>query len=133
VTIFVETSALVAIMLQEEGWEQLADKIGEARKPITTAVVVFEATCALSRQRQLTPKQAHEIVLATIEAANVTVAGFTPQMTEHAVAARELFGKGRHPAALNMGDCLSYGAARYFRAPLLFKGDDFSKTDIATA
>jgi ribonuclease VapC len=49
-----------------------------------------------------------------------------------AVACFEAFGKGRHPAKLNLGDCLSYACARACQSPLLFKGDDFSQTDIAT-
>jgi ribonuclease VapC len=50
-----------------------------------------------------------------------------------AVACFESFGKGRHAARLNLGDCLSYACAKAYRSPLLFKGDDFSRTDIATA
>ena len=55
---------------------------------------------------------------------------------EQARAAREAFlrfGKGRHPAALNFGDCAAYALAKARRAPLLFKGEDFPKTDIAPA
>lgn len=63
----------------------------------------------------------------------LSVIDFTAAMTEHAIAAREAFGKGHHPAGLNFGDCLSYGAARYLQAPVLFVGDDFSRTDIARA
>jgi ribonuclease VapC len=61
-------------------------------------------------------------------------AELTSPMILAALQAYERFGKGRnHPARLNMGDCLSYGAARVLGLPLLYKGDDFSKTDIASA
>ena len=132
-TIFVETSALVAIILQEEGWRELAARIDESRETITTATVCFEAVCAISRQKQLAPSQAHAIVMETIEVAGIAQAGFLPEMLAHAVHAREAYGKGRHPAALNMGDCLSYAAARHLGASLLFEGHDFSQTDIAPA
>jgi ribonuclease VapC len=132
-TVLVETSALVAVILQEEGWRELAAKIDSAHEPMTTAVICFEAICAIARQKQLTPSQAHAIVMETIEIAGIAVAGFLPQMLEHAVHARNAYGKGRHPAALNMGDCLSYAAARHYGASLLFKGDDFSQTDMVPA
>jgi ribonuclease VapC len=59
-----------------------------------------------------------------------------PFTAEHAALAREAFrrfGKGRHPAALNFGDCMSYALAKERREPLLFKGRDFSRTDIQVA
>lgn len=59
-----------------------------------------------------------------------------PVELDHMMLAREAwrtFGKGRHPAALNLGDCFAYALAKYLREPLLFKGDDFRKTDITAA
>jgi len=69
------------------------------------------------------------IVLCTIRAG-------IPLTDEHwplAIQAYARFGKGRHAAALNYGDCLTYAIARFAGQPLLFVGDDFSKTDLATA
>ncbi len=49
---------------------------------------------------------------------------------QHAVRAYQKYGKGRHPAKLNFGDCFSYATAKLYKQPLLFKGNDFNKTDI---
>lgn len=57
----------------------------------------------------------------------------TPEMTTTALDAFDRFGKGRHPAALNFGDCFAYAFAKHSRVPLLFKGDDFALTDIQAA
>ena len=132
-SLFVETSALVAILLEEEGWQALTARIEADNRPTTCAVCLFEAGYALTREYALSPQEAAQLVNEFVDRAGIAVSGFTVQMTEHAVAGREAFGKGRHPAGLNFGDCLSYGAARYLRAPMLFVGDNFSKTDIAMA
>jgi ribonuclease VapC len=61
------------------------------------------------------------------------VAGFGPEHIELAIDAFRRLGKGRHPAGLNFGDCLSYALARATGEPLLFKGGDFSLTDVKSA
>ena len=61
----------------------------------------------------------------------IQIAAFTPTQAEIARRAFREFGKGRHPAGLNFGDCIAYGLAKDTGEPLLFKGEDFSKTDIA--
>lgn len=61
----------------------------------------------------------------------IQIAAFTPTQAEIARRASREFGKGRHPAGLNFGDCIAYGLAKDTGEPLLFKGEDFSKTDIA--
>ena len=65
--------------------------------------------------------------------AAIQTAGFEPEQIEVAIDAFRRFGKGRHPAALNFGDCFSYALAKMTGEPLLFKGDDFSRTDIKRA
>jgi ribonuclease VapC len=71
------------------------------------------------------------IVTALAEAPNVTPLPFDRKHYAAAEAAFERYGKGRHPAGLNMGDCFAYAVAAVSRAPLLFKGGDFGRTDIA--
>ena len=132
-SVFVDTSAIVAILLQEDGWEELVEKIEADSRPTTGAVCLFEAGYALTRERALSPLEAARLINEFIERAGILVSGFTVQMAEHAVSAREQYGKGRHPAGLNFGDCLSYGAARYLRASMLFVGEDFSRTDMPRA
>ena len=65
--------------------------------------------------------------------ADIAISPVTAEIGEAAVTAFDRYGKGRHPAALNMGDCYSYALAKTLRLPLLFKGDDFSRTDLEPA
>jgi len=62
--------------------------------------------------------------------ASIEIIPINARMADLAVDAFDRFGKGRHPARLNLADCMSYAAAKAYRAPLLYKGDDFSKTDL---
>jgi len=68
-----------------------------------------------------------------LEVAQIETRSVTPQDAELARSAYRAFGKGRHPASLNFGDCFSYALAKATNEPLLFKGDDFTKTDIKSA
>ena len=70
---------------------------------------------------------------AFLRYADVEVAPFDDQLAAIASAAYTRFGKGLHPARLNLGDCVSYALAQRLNEPLLYKGDDFSKTDIRSA
>jgi ribonuclease VapC len=126
--ILVETSALVAIALEEPGWEQLAETIASAATPMTTCVNVFEAALALARVREVKPTEAHRLIQELVEVLGVRIAAIVPEMTALAISAREKFGAGRH--GLNFGDCLSYAAARFFQAKLLYVGNDFAATDV---
>jgi ribonuclease VapC len=123
----VETSALVAIILEEPGWRQLAERIAAA-SAFTTCFNVFEATLAVVREKDLTPSAAHLIVLDTVARLGVETSDYPSRAIPHAIAAREQFGAGRR--GLNMGDCLSYGAAKERRARLIYVGEDFARTDV---
>ena len=126
--LLVETSALVAIALEEPGWEELAEAVASAESPMTTGVNLFEAALALVRVREVKPTEAHGIVEDLVGALGVRVAAVVPEMTLLAVQAREKFGAGRY--GLNFGDCLSYAAAKFFQAKLLYVGNDFAATDL---
>ena len=89
---------------------------------------MFEATLGLAKQRAHTPKHALTLVETFVQSMNIEVVSFTPEMLPHAVAARERHGRGRK--RLNMGDCLSYAAAKQLGLKLLYKGDDFVRTDV---
>ena len=125
--LLVETSALVSIILEESDWRSLTEAILAAQCR-TTAVNIFEAVLAVSKQSSATPSEAHETVLEFVAKLSIGVVSLTPEMIPHAVAARERYGRGRNK--LNMGDCLSYAAARQLGDKLLYKGDDFSATDV---
>jgi ribonuclease VapC len=124
--LLVETSAIVAIILEESDWRELTAKIESARC-LTTSINVFEAVLALAKTRG-TPNLAHNVTQKFLEESGIEIVAVTPEMIPHAVHARERYGRGRN--ALNMGDCLSYGAAKHLGLALLYKGDDFAATDI---
>jgi ribonuclease VapC len=126
-TLMVETSALVAIILEEPGWRQLAERV-VAASAFTTCFNVFEAALAVVREKDLTPSAAHLIVLDTVARLGVEMSDYPSKAIPHAIAAREQFGAGRR--GLNMGDCLSYGAAKERRARLIYVGEDFARTDV---
>src|SRR5208283_2573837 len=122
-----ETSALVAIILEEPGWRQLAEQIVRAAA-FTTCVNVFEAALAVVRERRMSPSASHEIVAEAAQRLGVEVRNYEIEAIPHAIAARERFGAGGR--GLNLGDCLSYGAARRSRTRLLYVGEDFAQTDV---
>jgi ribonuclease VapC len=124
----VETSALAAILLGEPEREDFLERIAATERSFTIATVVFEVILAVCRQKGVTPAEAEPIVSALLAELRIEITGFDPAMIPFAVEARQKFGTGRH--RLNMGDCLSYAAARFHRAELLFKGEDFARTDV---
>ena len=123
----VETSAMAAILLEEPDSGGFASLIGSSIC-LTTSTNVFETVLALSKQKTFTPLIAHQAVSKFLEAMDIEIIPFTPEMVPHAVAARERYGRGRK--GLNMGDCLSYAAAKQLGLKLLYKGDDFAATDV---
>jgi ribonuclease VapC len=129
-SLMVETSALVAILLEEPGWKSLAEQI-VASIAVTTCVNVFEASLAVVRARTISPTQAYEIVRDMATRLDIEVTDYASAALPLAISARQAFGAGKH--GLNMGDCLSYGAARFAGARLLYVGEDFARTDVNDA
>lgn len=129
---FVDASAIVAMLTGESDADALADTLDAARAPITSRVAVFEATLGLCRKRQASVAEAQADVTEFLAMAGVQTVAITAK--EAALDAFSRYGKGRgHPAQLNMGDCFAYAVAKTYRTALLFKGDNFSKTDIPLA
>ncbi len=129
----IETSAVLAVLLNEPERVPILDAIEAAAKPFTTAVIVADAAMAFATRTGIAPSAALDAIQTFLDEAAISPVAFVPAMIERAIEGREKFGKGRHPAALNFGDCLSYGAARYYRSTQLFKGDDFAQTDVNDA
>lgn len=128
---FIDSSAIVAILTAEEDADRLADRIEAAEAPVTSAIAVFEAALGICRVRHATVEEARDDVRAFLEAAGIDIVGIAEPEAEAALLAFSRYGKGRgHPAQLNMGDCFAYAVARTRGTPLLYKGDDFSHTDI---
>jgi len=130
---FIDASAIVAMMADESDATILSARLMSVDTRVTSPMALWEASVAYSRIFGLEPQAALREVQAYIRPFDVTVAAIEPAMTVAAVDAYQRFGKGRHPAGLNFGDCFAYACARHLNMPLLYKGDDFSKTDIEAA
>jgi ribonuclease VapC len=123
----IDTSAIVAIALNEPDAAELEVRIADDPVRLISAAVVLEATIVLETRLGDAGGREFDLWLLKIGAEIV------PVDAEQADAARRAwrrFGKGRHAAALNYGDCFSYALALTRGEPLLFKGEDFAKTDV---
>ncbi len=132
---FLDASAMVAILGREEGHEIFLNVIDEANGPIvTTALALFETAQALVRKRVLEPDSACRQIRVWLDDLEIDVFPIEASAFEIAVQAAIDYGKGRgNPAQLNMGDCFAYACAKSLGVSLLYKGDDFSKTDLQSA
>ena len=125
-----DTSAIVAILLQEPGYEALLDQIDAAATVAVGAPTLLECTMVMTSR--LT-RDARVVIATALRTMNAQIVPFTDEHYDAAVEAFLRFGRGRHPAGLNFGDCMSYAAAAVSGLPLLFTGNDFSRTDIVSA
>ena len=125
--IVVDTSALIAILDKEPDANLYAEAIAEADPPVISAATLVELNIVMLNRHGI---KAAQIVDQLIHEAGFQVESFTIQHAEFARDAYARFGKGQQSAGLNYGDCFSYALAKATGAPLLFKGQDFSKTDI---
>ena len=132
-TIFVDASAMIAMMAGERDADGLADRLGAETQRLCSALSVWETTAGLCRSYNFSVRSARDLVQSFVELNDLKLVGIGERELEIATQAYAEFGKGRHAAALNMGDCLAYACAKANRAKLLFTGDDFSKTDITAA
>jgi ribonuclease VapC len=130
---FVDASAMVAMLTDEVDGDALADCLATASVRHTSAVAIFEAVAAIARKRSYSLDEARVIVRRFLSVSEISLAPIGEAECESALTALERFGKGRHPASLNLGDCFAYGCAKALDTQLLFKGDDFSRTDIRAA
>ena len=131
---FVDASAIIAILTREAEAQQLAKLLEDAELPITSPVQIFEAVLGLCRKRQITIGDGEQDVREFLHIADIRTVPITDEQATMALDACARYGRGRgHPAQLNMGDCFAYAVAQSHGVPLLFKGDDFSKTDAMTA
>lgn len=125
-----DSSALLAILLSEAGSLDLVDQILEADVVRVGTPTLVETAIVLASRRG---KPSIAEVTRLVEELGVTVAPFGVAQWEAAAAAYDRYGRGRHVAALNFGDCLAYATATTAGDSLLFVGSDFAKTDIPRA
>ena len=132
-TVFVDASALIAITAQEPDALVLAECLQNDPDHLSSAVAVWEAMAGLCRSYGMTVEAGRARVRLFLDALGIRIAAIGEQEFDLAAGACARFGKRRHPAALNMGDCFAYACAQAHGAKLLFKGGDFSQTDSPAA
>ncbi len=130
-TLFVDASALIAIITGEDGAEALADALDADETRLCSALSVWETVAGLCRSYTFSVPTARAHVRRFLEAGHFRVVPIGEPEGELAADAYAQFGRDRHPASLNMGDCFAYACAKSSRATLLYKGDDFARTDLA--
>ena len=130
-TILVDASAIVAIINGEPEADAFSDAIEEHNDRCYCAVGAWEASLALARIRKTNVLAAKAAVASFALEAALRMIDIGEAEYRAAVEAHHRYGKGRHTAKLNMGDCFAYACAKIHEAKLLYKGDDFSHTDLA--
>lgn len=125
-----DASAIVSVLLEEPGWDWIMQRIDNARVVAVGVPTLVETAIVLSSRLG---RDARPLLNSFLSEAEVEIIPFAREHYEVAVDAFVLYGKGRHPAALNFGECLAYAVARLSGLPLLYTGDGFSKTDLASS
>lgn len=126
----VDTSAIAAVLFMEDDAEIYAEALAGAQKCFLSAVTRVETAFVIEGRRG---DAGRAVLEAFLEALDPEIIPVDPQQADLAIAAFRAYGKGRHPAGLNIGDCFSYALAKALDEPLLFKGNDFGQTDIRPA
>jgi len=130
---FVDASAWTAILPAEAEYKLLLGKLAGAPLVLTSAIVGWETVRAVSRATGRSLDDAASMLETLQRPVNARVVAIGDVEQRLALDAHARFGKGVHPARLNMGDCFAYACARTNGVPLLYKGEDFALTDIELA
>lgn len=124
----VDTSALLALLFGDADADRIARSIASDPRRLASAFTVLETAMVVEARKGEPGGRELDLLLHRIELVTV------PLTASHVEVARDAwrrFGRGKHPANLNFGDCCSYALARVSGEPMMFKGDDFSQTDVA--
>jgi ribonuclease VapC len=128
--VIIDSSALVAIVFQEEGFEGLVEKLVSSESAGIGTPTLAETGIVLAARLR---RDSRGLLSRLLEEFDVAEIPFGQPHWHQALQAYQRFGRGRHRANLNFGDCLTYAVAALAREPLLFVGDDFSATDLLAA
>jgi ribonuclease VapC len=128
---FLDASAMVAILARESDAAGLASRIGRAAEIHTSPLALYEAILGLARSKDFSLAESRGILDRFLAEIGAEIVPITVEIADAAVVAFDRFGKGRHPASLNMGDCFAYACAEHLGTSLLYKGNDFARTDLA--
>jgi len=126
----VDTSAILAVLQNEAERTEFVSLIEQAPRRLISTLSVLEVAMVLEGRRG---DDAGSDLDLFLQRASIETVAFDQEQLSVARAAFRRFGKGRHPAGLNFGDCASYALAQWSGEPLLFKGTDFAVTDVARA
>jgi ribonuclease VapC len=125
--VVVDASALIAILLAEDERARALHLIFDAEPRLLSSFSFLEASIVITSRKGLAGKA---LLDGLLQDAGIEIVGLDREQAEIARDAWYDYGRGRHPAALNIGDCCSYALARANNLPLIFKGDDFDRTDL---
>jgi ribonuclease VapC len=128
--VIVDSSAIVAVLLREPGHERLRDRLAAAEHVSIGAPTVLEGSLVLSSRLGHAGKT---LLARFLQEAEIEVVEFAADHWTVAADAYLAYGKGRHRAGLNLGDCMTYAVAKLASEPLLCLGDDFPTTDLELA
>lgn len=128
--IVIDTSAVLAILNDEPERRSFNEAIEKAARCLISASSFVETSIVLEARKGYEGVRDFDLFVAS---AGIKVTDVDAEQAEIARTAFRKFGKGRHAANLNFGDCFSYALAKAYDAPLLFKGHDFSQTDVKRA
>lgn len=131
--VFIDASAFVAMMIGEPGCDRLIERIERGGTFFTSPMAIYEATLALARDTMGGLDAAARDLEDFMMRGSIETVAIEANHGRSALAAHARFGKGRHPAKLNMGDCFAYAVAKANKASILFVGDDFTHTDLPDA
>jgi ribonuclease VapC len=126
----IDSSVLVAILLGEDEAARFAEAIEAASPRLLSAASLLDASIVIETRKGVAAAQELDLL---VYRAGLEIVPVDQEQAEIAREAWRRFGKGRHPAGLNYGDCFTYALAKAKGAPLLFKGEDFSRTDLQAA
>jgi ribonuclease VapC len=129
VKIVVDSSVVIAILTRESDAEAWLGQLASASGLCISAVNAFETRIVLEMGKRLDPARFDDLLSRW----KIDIVPFDEPLSDLAFEAYRRFGKGRHPARLNMGDCAAYALARARGWPLLYKGEDFTHTDVERA
>ena len=127
---FVDASAIVAILTEEPDGPALTIVLETTEGPITSAIAIWESAVRLMSKSTLSQEEAYDKIQLFLISAAIATVPIGAAEAEIALIAYGRYGKRRHPADLNMGDCFAYACAKTKAVPLLYIGNDFAQTDV---
>jgi ribonuclease VapC len=128
---FLDSSAIVEYFITGPEFDRIASAFSTANTRFcTSGMVMFETTTVLASRRQIEVSEAYVLLNDLLLELRAEIMPITDETASAAIDAFSRYGKGRHPAKLNFGDCFSYAGAKFAGVPLLYVGGDFALTDL---